>query len=611
MAHIGVLKALEELHVPIDYIAGTSMGAVVGGLYASGMSPEEIEHWFAEADWRYLLSDSPPRESRSFRDKEREARLNQNLEVGVSRSGAVQLPAGFITGQKVLLNLRELTLPVRAIEDFDRLAIPFRAIATDLQTGEKVVLASGSLAEAMRSSMAVPGVFTPFLLEGWLLVDGGLSSNLPIATVRRMGADIVIAVDVRPDLQKTPEELASAIAVANQMLDILIQRETVAQIRTLSPSDVYVRVPLPGASSSDFAGSTKNIEPGYAGAMSNADALRRYAVSGVRFERYVAGQRIPRETALRISFLEYPGANGPLRKPLETEISFAPGDRIEHWQLEKELGRIEGFHDVEIADFRVIEVNGEYGLRIETRAKSRGPNYVNLGFDFDYSSAGETNADILLSLRLTELNRLGAEWETFLSIGDFTRVFSEWYQPVDPARHFFLAANALYSNDFINALDGSDRRLGFRLQNALGGIDFGARLGTVGEVRFGYSGGSSRIGRDLNLPPNSTGWSTRSELRAALTFDTLDRVNFPTQGFFSSTVASFSREELGARANYSRLDAQIYKPITFGKNTVVPRLVAGINSGATICRSTIACRSAGSCSSRAFHAGVFTIRTRV
>ncbi len=574
VAHIGVLKALEQLHVPVDYIAGTSMGAVVGGLYASGMSPEQIEHWFVDADWRYLLSDAPPRDARSFRDKERDARLNQNLEVGLSRSGSVQLPAGFISGQKVLLNLRELTLPVRGRQNFDQLPIPFRAIATDLQSGEKVVLKSGSLADAMRASMAVPGVFTPHEIDGRLLVDGGLSSNLPIETVRAMGADIVIAVDVQPELLKSPEELASAIAVTNQMLDILIQRETAKQVRTLGAGDIHVRLPLPGASSTDFAGSSANIPIGYQRAMEKTGDLRRLALSPQQFQNYIAAQRLPRESGVRISFLEYPGAGGPIRQSLAKEIPFAPGERIELSHLQNELLELEGLHNTEIVDFHVIEANGKYGLQLETRPKSRGPNYVNVGFDFDYSSAGETNADLLLSFRMTELNSLGAEWETFVSLGDFTRVVSEWYQPVDPARRFFLAANVLYANEFINALDATDRRIGFRLQNALGGLDAGLRLGQFGELRLGYSRGFGHIGRTLNLPPDLSGWSDRGETRAELTLDTLDRANFPTSGFFGTATATVSREELGARQNYSRLDAQLYKPITFGKNTFVPRVVA-------------------------------------
>ncbi len=576
VAHIGVLKALEQLHVPIDYIAGTSMGAVVGGLYASGMSPEAMERWFDDADWRYLLSDSPPRETRSLREKERDRRLNQNLEIGISRTGDVQLPVGFISGQKLLVNLRELTLPVRDVHDFDRLPIPFRAIATDLQTGEKIVLRNGDLADAMRASMAVPGIFTPYEMDGRSLVDGGLSSNLPIETVRAMGADIVIAVDVRPEL-KSSEELRSAIAVTNQMLDILIQRDTLAQIRTLQSGDVYIRLELPNAGSADFAGSAANIPAGYEKTLALTNQLRRYALSSAEFDRYLSTQRVARENGVAISFVEVNGASGPIRQSLKEQIKFAPGERIEIWQLQKHLLGLEGFRNKEIVDFRVIEEGDKHGLLLEMREKSRGPNYFNAGFDFAYSSSGQTDADLLLAFRMTELNSLGAEWETFLSLGDFTRVFSEFYQPIEPSRRLFLAVDLLYANQFVYALDAADDRLGFRLQTLQAAVDAGLRLGHFGELRVGYSRGASHLGSATELPKRDLGWSDRGELRAALTIDTLDRADFPKSGLFGSALATFSRKELGARENYSRLDAQLYKPITFGKNTIVPRVVATVS----------------------------------
>lgn len=576
VAHIGVLKALEELRVPIDYIAGTSMGAIVGGLYASGMSPEEIEALLAHADWRYLLSDAPPRESRSFRDKERDARLNQNLQIGISRGGDLQLPVGFISGQKLLTKLRELTLPVRAVKDFDRLPIPFRAVATDLATGEKVVLDSGRLAEAMRASMAVPGVFTPYQIGHRSLVDGGLSSNLPIETVRGMGADIVIAVDVRPEL-KPAEELGSALAVTNQMLDILIQRETLAQIRTLGAGDVYLRLDLPEAGSTDFAGSVANIPVGYEETMAHAGELIRLAVPNEQFKSYLAAQRVQRSSGIEISFLEFPGASGVVRQSLEQQISFGADERVELWKLQEKLLGLEGFRNTEVIDFRVIEEDGKYGLLLETAPKSRGPNYLNAGFDFDYSSSGQTDANLLLSFRMTELNRLGAEWETFLSVGDLTRVYSEVYQPLEASRRFFVAGSALYANEFINAIDAVDQRLGFRRQEIEARVDAGLRLGQAGELRLGYTRGFTRIGRTHGLAPDARGGFGRGEVRAAVTIDTLDRANFPTSGLFGTAVATASRQELGADDNYSRLQAQIFKPVTFGKNTIVPRAVTRIS----------------------------------
>ncbi len=578
VAHIGVLKALEELRIPVDYIAGTSMGAIVGGLYASGMSPEEIERWFREVDWRYLLSDSPPRESRSFRSKERDFRMNQNLELALSKQGQVQLPSGLIAGQKLIIKLRELTLPVRQVEDFDRLPIPFRAVATDLETGEKVVLDRGHLAEAMRASMAVPGVFTPYRIGERLLVDGGLSSNLPIETVRAMGADIVIAVDLRVDL-RAEAELTSALAVTNQVLDILINRETLAQVQRLSERDVYIRLALPGATSAGFVGSAENIPAGYAETMSEAAELRRYALSPARFARYVAAQRLPRSEGVRISFLRIDDPSGPVRQSLAEGLDFTPGERLEFWQLEKELVGREGLHNVQVTDFTVIEEDGEIGLLLETQKKPHGPNFLSVGFDFAYASAGETDASLLLSYRMTELNSLGAEWNTFLSVGDLTRISSEWYQPLDSARRFFVAAQVLYAQEIVSGRDGDDDRLRFRRRSLEAGIDLGMRLGNFGEMRFGYAGGVSAIGNTLGLSEDVPGRAARSELRGALNFDTLDRSSFPTRGFFAEAALAASREAFGARDDYNRVELQIYQPITLGKNTWVPRIVAGINPG--------------------------------
>ncbi|MDB6154289.1 MAG: hypothetical protein JWL90_2742 [Chthoniobacteraceae bacterium] len=578
VAHIGVLKALEELHIPIDYIAGTSMGAIVGGLYASGMSPEELEQWFHEVDWRYLLSDAPPREGRSFRSKEREFRLNQNLELGISGKGNIQLPTGLIAGQKLIINLRELTLSVRDVHDFDRLPIPFRAVATDLETGEKVVLSGGDLPEAMRASMAVPGIFTPYRTGGRLLVDGGLASNLPIETVKAMGADIVIAVDLRTDLLKG-EQLNSPLAVTNQVVDIFIQRDTVAQIGRLSGRDVYIRLHLPNATSSNFIGSFPSINAGYEETREHTAKLQALAVPEAAFQRYLARQRLPRERHVQIAFLKVAAPSGPVRRKLERAITIAPGERVEFWRIEKELIGLEAMRGYEVTDLHVIEENGEFGLLLEAERRRRGPNYLNVGFDFSFGSSGETDADLLLGYRLTELNSLDAEWETFVSIGDRTRIFSEWYQPLDLEQRFFLAANLLYGNEFLGGLNAEGERLRFRLTQFAAGLDMGMRLWDIGEFRLGYALGGSRVGRALGLPADTRTSGERAEIHATLTIDTLDRTNFPTHGLYLSTALAESRTELGAGAGYHRLDTQFYAPFTLGKNTWVPRITAGLALG--------------------------------
>ncbi len=582
VAHIGVLKALEELGIPIDYIAGTSMGAVVGGLYASGMSPEEIETHFREADWRYLLSNSSPRESETFRSKQRDFDLDQNVEVGLSRSGAVQLPEGLVAGRKLLVNLRELTFPVRGIEDFDRLPVPFRAIATNIETGEKVVIDQGSLAEAMRASMAVPGIFAPYRIGNQTLVDGGLTSNLPIETVQAMGADIVIAVDVSPDLLKA-DKLDSVLSVTNQMLDIMIAQNRTAQLRRLGARDVLIRLELPGASSADFVNSPRNVVEGYAGAMERAPALRGLELRTEQFSRYLARQRRARPAGAQISFVEVEGGTGPNRQELKEAIPFQPGEHIEFSELEKHLLEFEGMRDFEVADFRVIERDNKYGLLLQPRRKTRGPNFLSLGADFAYSTPGQADANVLLDWRMTQLNSLGAEWETVLRIGDLTTVFSEWYQPLEPSRHLFVVPTIRYASELIDALDANDDRRRFRLQSVEGQLDLGLRLGRVGEARIGYAHGLSDIGETLNLPRGVSGSTERGVLRASATLDTLDQVTFPRNGWFARLEAEVSDRSLGGADDYSRVQGELYRPISFGKNTIVPRVTAGLRtSGGTL-----------------------------
>ncbi|MEO8043292.1 MAG: patatin-like phospholipase family protein [Spartobacteria bacterium] len=581
-AHIGVLKALEQLDIPVDYIAGTSMGAVVGGLYASGMSPEEIETHFREADWRYLLSNSSPRESETFRSKQRDFDIDQNVEVSLSRAGAIQLPEGLVAGRKLLVNLRELTLPVHGIENFDRLPIPFRAIATDIETGEKVVIGHGNLAEAMRASMAVPGAFSPYRIGGKTLVDGGLTSNLPIETVQAMGADIVIAVDVSPELLKA-EKLDSVLSVTNQMLDIMIGQNKVAELKRLGARDILIRLEMPGVSSTDFVNSTRNAEDGYAKTMERAAALRSLTVGPEEFARYLAEQRRRRPEAAQISFVEVEDGSEMVRQDLKEPISFRPGEQIEFSELERRLVQFEGMRDFEVADFRVVEREGEYGLVLQPRRKSRGPNFLNFGADFAYGTPGTADANVLLDWRMTQLNSLGAEWESILRLGDLTTVFSEWYQPLESSRTLFLTPSIRYASELIDALDANDDRRRFRLQSVRGQLDTGVRLGRIGEVRIGYAHGLSDIGDTLNLPRNLRGTSERGSLRASATIDTLDRTTFPRSGWFARLEAEVSDGSLGGENDYSRVQVEIYKPISFGKNTIVPRVTAGLRtSGGTL-----------------------------
>ena len=285
-AHIGVLRELERHRVPIDAIAGTSMGAIVGGLYAAGMSVAELQDVVATLDWADTMSDTPPRKDLSFRRKQDDAHFPIDLELGL-RGSELVVPMGVIQGQDLELLLRELTIGVSGISDFDDLPIPFRAVASDIESGEAVILDSGDLAQAIRASMAVPGALAPVRIGDRLLVDGGLVGNLPIDVARTMGVDVVIAVDVEFPLYSA-DELDSAFAISEQMLTILIHKETRRQIDTLGDDDVLIRPELGTFASSDFGRIADTLEPGAEAARAVSASLRRLTRSESEYAEHVA-----------------------------------------------------------------------------------------------------------------------------------------------------------------------------------------------------------------------------------------------------------------------------------------------------------------------------------
>ncbi len=274
-AHVGILIALEEMNIPIDYIAGTSMGAIVGGLYASGYTAAEVEQILIRTDWKKGLTDQPARRNRTMRKKDLERQFLVPFRVGFNK-GKIQLPLGAIEGQHLDQMFSQLLLPVVDVDDFDELPIPFRTVATDLVTGEEVVLSSGSLPNALRASMSIPGVFAPVRINDRILVDGGMVNNLPVSVVRAMGADIVIAVDISMPLL-TEEKLTSFLSVTEQLAGFLTRRNTERQIQLLGAEDILIIPELGDFSSADFEGAEEIVHLGYEAALASKESLAMLA----------------------------------------------------------------------------------------------------------------------------------------------------------------------------------------------------------------------------------------------------------------------------------------------------------------------------------------------
>src|SRR5688572_12437947 len=298
-AHIGVLKALEELRVPVDYVAGTSIGAVVGGFYVSGMSVADLEQLVESLEWESAFLNVTPRQLKSFRRKRDDDSFLVNQKPGLN-DGEFELPIGLIQGQVIDMIISRETLRASQVENFDQLAIPFRAVAGDLVTGEAVVLGSGSLARAIRASMSIPAALSPIEIDGRLLVDGGIAMNLPVDVARDMGADVVIAVDISSELLGR-ETLRSVLDVTSQLTNLLTRNGTLQQRSKLTSSDLLL-VPTFGEelTSTDFARMRETIQTGYDAVMQNRAEFERLSVSEEQYAAYLAARRDPRMSDLPV-----------------------------------------------------------------------------------------------------------------------------------------------------------------------------------------------------------------------------------------------------------------------------------------------------------------------
>lgn len=564
-AHIGVLKALEELRVPVDAIAGTSMGAVVGGLYASGLSAGELETALAEIDWTDAFSDRVPRRSLSFRRKQDDLSFLVKFELGF-RNGRLVLPEGLIQGQKLSLVLRALTLPVAGIDDFDRLPIPFRAVAADLETGDRVVIDHGDLALAMRASMSAPGVFAPVTLDGRRLVDGGLVANLPVETVQAMDVDVVIAVDVGLPLIE-PGGLDSALSVTNQMLIILIRRETERQKAGLGNEDILIAPELGDISSTDFGAVTEAVPPGIEAARDRAAALAQLALPPEDYAAY-AERRRRREPLPTPAFVRVVEDVDISPRVIEARLAARAGEPLSAGEIAGDIERIYGMGLFEQVDYALVDTAAGTGLEYRARAKSWGPNYLRFGMLLEEDFEGTSAFNVALRYTRTAMNPLGAEWRTDLQVGTNPRLVSDFYQPLSFDSRYFVEPQISLEQRNVDAFSGSETVARLRLSTAELSLAAGRELGNWGEWRAGLRRGTGNARVKVGDPAiedvdfNSGSFFTR------FTADTLDDIVFPSTGLRYVVDWERVRRTFGAESDYDLLRSDFNAVRTFGRHSV-------------------------------------------
>ena len=567
-AHIGVLKMLDALHVPIDAIAGTSMGAVVGGLYASGYSAREIEAIMTSVNWQEAFRDRPTRTDLTFRRKEEEENFLVNFPLGL-RSRHFQLPKGLIQGQKLSQILRRLTLPTAAITDFDALPTRFRAVATDLETGDPVVMHDGDLARAMRASLSAPGVFAPVERNGRLLVDGGLVDNLPIDVARAMGVDVLIVVDVSTPLV-TRDKLTSAPAISNQMLAILIRRNEQRQLESLSKSDLRIAPILAEYSPFDFGIVARAVEAGEQAALASQDELLALATDAGVYERYAQRRAAARQTPPRIDFVRIEAGSERYAAALHKLFDDQIGAVADPAELQKRVTSFYGGENFEGIDYRVVQDDdGKYGLAVTARRNSWGPTYVRFGLNLQDDFAGNSYYNAAARFIQSEITRAGGEWVSDLQVGETSRVATEVWLPFSQTSPYFLAPHAQIEAQDLYLFEDQRRIAEYRVRTFEYGMDFGRDFSNWGEIRTGLvrdAGNSSLI---IGDPILSTGSFDEKEFFVRLSYDTLDNVNFPRYGQQASFEWRGDRTALGSGEDGDRLAVNYLAARSFGRQTAV------------------------------------------
>ncbi|MGE5128605.1 MAG: patatin-like phospholipase family protein [Sphingomonadaceae bacterium] len=577
LAHIGVLKVLRDLRVPVDCIAGTSMGGIVGAVYASGAPVSEMETKVKAIDWKAVFQDRPDRRLMTERRKREETGYLARPEVGF-RNGAVQFPQGVLYGQNIEREFADLAYRGEDVSDFSRLPFPFKAVATDIATGTPYVLDKGPLAQAMRATMSVPGVMAPVEIDGHLLVDGGLVENLPVELVRKMCADVVIAVNLGTPLLKA-SEITSIFSVSEQMINILTEQNVRASLAQLRPGDVLISPELGDIGAGSFDRAADAIAIGEKAALAHEAELRRFSLPPDEYRAQLRERRTVAQKSYRIDEVRVAPMEHVNPQAIENEIKVKPGATVTRRQIDQDVQRVYATGDFESVGVRTLRDGDRTIALFEPKEKSWGPHYLRFGLSLSANVGHDTGFTIVGRSDRRWLNANGGEWINQLQIGEIAGFLSEFYQPFAPGSLWFAAPRVTLYRMQSNVYLGDDRIALYRRQSSQLGFDLGRSIGTLGEARIGLIGG--RLDSNMNVGPpvlpsekvRLDAWTARVE------FDKLDDYNFPNEGQRGRVDLFAPRRSLGSDLTYNRLQLDWTGATTWNNNTFTANALIGRSLG--------------------------------
>ena len=582
LAHVGVLKVLEQLRIPVDCVAGTSMGAIVGGAFASGTSPADMAAVVRAMDWNAVFDDRPPRAQQPIRRRVEEGKPVAGPDFAVGPDG-LTLPRGVVVGIGIESFLRRLTPAAREIERFSDLPIPFRAVAADIETGEEVVLGDGSLPLAMRASMSVPGAIVPVEVGGRLLVDGGIANNLPIDVARRLCADVVIAVNL-PTRPLTRGEITSALSVVTQLTNFLGKARVDEQLASLRPVDVLISPELGTIGSGSFDRAAEAMAIGERAAQALADRLAALSLSPLQWAAHVEARTPPaaagpvRIDAIRLTGLQRVN-EAVLRRVLETRA----GSTYDEARVADDQRRIFARGDFEAVDAALArEPDGRHVLEFTVRERDSGTGAARFGL----ALASDFRSSAFFSLygryRQTWLNALGAEFTVEGQLGRRNLLGVEFLQPLNARGDLFVAPYAAIERVTLPLFVGERRIAEYLRQEARVGLDLGIALGTLGELRAGPVWREVRFSPETALPLFALLEQRAGGVQVRAAIDRLDDPWFPRSGVAFALTALRTSPALGADASYERLEARAQGATASGPYAVRIEAAGGTGFGSAL-----------------------------
>ncbi len=579
-AHVGVLKVLEELHVPIDCIAGTSMGALIGAGYASGVPSEFMRTFLTGIDWQAVVGGLGQRDLEPIEQKRQGVTYSNTLEMGIQNHKVI-MPPGLVKTAGIEDLLRGFVAKARSVSDFDSLPIPYRAVATDMLTGNMVVIDKGDLATAMRASMAIPGGFAPVVTDGKILADGGLVRNIPVDIARELCADVVIVVNlVEPPVQA--DNLRSATQLLMRTVDVMIEANEGLQLQSLTAQDVRIDVEMGDIGTADFERVPETFALGEAAARKAAPQLARFAVPAEQYAAWRTMVTSEQQIESRLAGVTFAGLERVNPEYLQQQAVIKPGDTVTTAAISREAQRLSALQDLEAVGYSLQGDPANPTLEWLPKEKSWGPNFLKADIGIYASAESEAKFLFYLQHNRTWVNRFGAQWRNELQVGTDQRLLTSFYQPLNVSQRFFVEPIVAVDREWQDLYLDGERIAKYRFDSLGSQVDFGMNIGKYSQVRIGYAATEHKIRLDTGSPLLPEVNPMDAGIVLAAIHDSRDTPFNPTRGLAAALEYTRSDSSLGSDRDWERAELGFGYTMEFARNVAYINAAGGTDFGNTL-----------------------------